>query len=260
MESPMMGYRAGQLDLCLKHRDHFLSYYLTGNDLSLPERMKECDFINTLHLIGNEYTTLEDISLIEDLPNIKKLSFWGIKTIKEFKSLTTLSKLKSLSIEMSLIDLDIIKQLPLLDELHLDNFSQPTISIDCEKIAKQTNLRNLSLKCAEYFNEEHLTDLSNLTSLSLRQNLPLPNSKTLKFLKQFPSLQHLAIEVLIYSGYSDASTILELDRLQSLTVKGYDGREEFEYQGHDWLTVDFINKLRGKITLEECWLSGKNKQ
>jgi len=252
-----MSYRFHQLELCLESKTKFLNFFtVEENGVSLPERMRACDFIEMLNLIGNEYSILEDISLIENLPDIKTLSFQQITTVKDFESLSNLPNLKKLTIQNSYFDLDIIEKLPLLDELTLDNFSDPAIAIDCEKIAKQTELRHLGLQCVGYYNEDSLSNLKNLTSLNLRCNIPLANAKTLNFLKHFPKLEHLEIEVLVCSGYSDVSALQELPVLKSLKVKTYDAKAELEYQDHDWLTIDFIKNIKSleKLTLEDCYL------
>jgi len=253
-----MSFRFHQLELCLEHQHNFLSFYTAEkNRLSLPDKMRGCGFIETLNLIGNEDTILEDISLIEELPNIENLSFQNITTVKNFESVSKLPNLKKLSVNNSYFDLDLIEKLPLLDELHLENYSDPLIIIDCKKIATQTNLSHLSLQCADYKNEAFLSKLKNLTSLGLRCNVPPANGKTLDFLKQFPKLEDLEIIVLLYSGYSDVSALQYLPTLKNLTIKKYDAEHELKFQDHDWLTIDFINGIKSleKLTLEECYLS-----
>ncbi len=250
----MKDYREMQLQWCLEEKRKELSYFIDSKELSLPEKMREGDYIEVLHLNGNEYTELEDISLLEELPNLKTLSFDFITTIKDFRPLERLPNLKKLTIRNSSFDFNVLDEISLLDELHLINYNSHIL--DCERIAKQSTLKKLSLNCIGYENEESLRTLSGLTSLSLRRMVPLANSKTLNFLKQFPKLEHLAFEIMLLSGYSDVSTVLELKELKSLRVKEYSSYYEIKGGNHDWLTIDFINKIKNleKLTLEECSL------
>lgn len=57
--------------------------------------------------------------------------------------------------------------------------------LDCERIAKQSKLKQLSLNYTGYENEESLRTLVDLTSLSLRRMIPLANSKSLNFFLGF---------------------------------------------------------------------------
>lgn len=91
----MKDYREMQLQWCLEEKRKALTYYINENELSLPEKMREGDYIEVLHLKGNENTKLEDISLLEELPNLKILSFNFITTIKDFSSLERLPHLKN---------------------------------------------------------------------------------------------------------------------------------------------------------------------
>jgi Leucine-rich repeat (LRR) protein len=252
MKVPDTSFRARQLDLCLEMRTNFLTYYVKDRELSLPERMKECDFIDTLALVGWEDTELKDISLLEHLPNVESISFCGIQTVEDFNPLRKLPKLKKLSIQNSLCDLDIIEKLPPLAALHLSNFSGEML-IDCKKLVTQTKLKALSLCCLEYYNEEYLKNLTNLKSLSLRRNMPLENSKSLDFLRQFPNLECLSIEVIVYSGYSDVNAIRALKHLKHLHIKGY----EAALASNDWLTPEWLDSLPAldKLHLEDCQLS-----
>lgn len=255
MRIPDTGVRIRQLDLCLSLRTSFLTYHVKDGERSLPERMQQCDFIDTLNLLGWEETILEDISLIKKLPKIENLGFSGLSKIKDFSPLLELPKLKRLNIHNTPFEQDIINKLPLLTELHFSDFNLE-LAVDCKNIASQVELTHLSLCCSTYYNEEALINIPRLRALKLRNNQIGENSKTLDFLRFFPALEELSIEMNMFSGFTPGNVLRQMAHLKKLHIKEYVA----DSQGTDWLTLDLLSAIPAleELRLENCYIEEEN--
>lgn len=232
-------------------------------DTFLASSLSGLDAFPNLMYLKVDYAGLEDISALEQFPDLLGLSLSGCDRLTDFSPLMSLSNLEELSIESDqLKSIDFVRSMPALNNLSIESTQISSVDAlgDCPQmeylylyldgsynttdysvIGNLVLLRELTLEMSGNYNGvmpsfENLTDLQYLELKGVRDVSPIKDAVNLTYLSledcsgdsldMFASLQE--IQVLYINDFSSYTSSLEpLTHLPKLMMLSLDDTSVF---------------------------------